>query len=155
MVANEPHSRLLFVSITLSMEIICNELCMFHHLSLLGVRRVETSPNFIVHLNGTPNYNPFIQPLLLIITLEEMTIKHSTYMQKVPLYYTERAWFFLVLKFALAEKFCHKKCCEYFGPDGVLFMFPIFHIISQISASVRAHAGRPDLNEIFQLPPKI
>ena len=29
--------------------------------------------------------------LLSIITLEEMTIKHSMYMQKVPLYYTERA----------------------------------------------------------------
>ena len=28
--------------------------------------------------------------LLLIITLEEMTIKHSLYMQKEPLYYRER-----------------------------------------------------------------
>ena len=35
--------------------------------------------------------------LLLIVTLEEMTIKHSFYVWKVPLYYTERAcvvfWF--------------------------------------------------------------
>ena len=29
--------------------------------------------------------------LLLIVTLEKMTIKHSMYVQKVPLYYTERA----------------------------------------------------------------
>ena len=29
--------------------------------------------------------------LLLIITLEELTIKHLMYLWKVPLYYTERA----------------------------------------------------------------
>ena len=39
---------------------------------------------------GTQNYDPF-SLLLSIITLEEMTIKHSLYMWKVPLYYTEKA----------------------------------------------------------------
>ena len=33
----------------------------------------------------------FLPPLLLIITFEEMTIKHLMYMQKVPFLYTERA----------------------------------------------------------------
>ena len=59
-------------------------------------------------------------PLLSIITLEEMTIKHLIYMQKVPLHHTERACVvFPVLKFTLEEKLCQKECCKYFGPEGV------------------------------------
>ena len=33
----------------------------------------------------------FFPPLLLIISFEEMTIKHLMYTQKVPFLYTERA----------------------------------------------------------------
>ena len=40
---------------------------------------------------GTTNYDLFFRPLLLIVTSQEMTIKHLMYMQKVPFLYTERA----------------------------------------------------------------
>ena len=43
---------------------------------------------------GTPNFNPFFSPLFIIVTFEQMTIKHSMYMQKVPFLCTERACFF-------------------------------------------------------------
>ena len=33
----------------------------------------------------------FPKPLLLIVTFQEMTIKHLMYTQKVPILYTERA----------------------------------------------------------------
>ena len=38
-----------------------------------------------------PKYEPFSEPLLLIKTFQEMTIKHLTYTQKVPFLYTEKA----------------------------------------------------------------
>ena len=49
-----------------------------------------------------------------------MTIKHSLYMQK----YTSSIqkgpmWVFQLLGFALEEKLHGKKCCKYFGPEGV------------------------------------
>ena len=37
------------------------------------------------------NNDLFIRPLLLIVTLDEATIKHLMYTQKVPFLYTERA----------------------------------------------------------------
>ena len=40
---------------------------------------------------GTPKYDLFSEPLFLIVTFQEMTIKHLMYMWKVPLLYTERA----------------------------------------------------------------
>ena len=40
---------------------------------------------------GMPKYDPFFEPLLLIVTFQEMTIKHLMYMQKVHFLYTERA----------------------------------------------------------------
>ena len=38
-----------------------------------------------------PNFDLVFPILLSILTLEQMTIKHSMYTQKAPLYYTERA----------------------------------------------------------------
>ena len=40
---------------------------------------------------STPKYDLFSKPLLLIITFQEMTVKHLLYTQKVPFLYTERA----------------------------------------------------------------
>ena len=54
-----------------------------------------------------PKYDPFFEPLLSIVTFEEMTIKHLMYMQKVPFLYTERACVvFPVLKFTLEVFLC-------------------------------------------------
>ena len=38
-----------------------------------------------------PKYDLFSKPLLLIVTFQEMTIKHLMSTQKVPFLYTERA----------------------------------------------------------------
>ena len=40
---------------------------------------------------STTNNDPFFRPLLLIVTLDEATIKHLMYTRKVPFLYTERA----------------------------------------------------------------
>ena len=40
---------------------------------------------------GTPNFDTFFSHLFMVVTCEQMTIKHSIYMQKVPFLYTERA----------------------------------------------------------------
>ena len=40
---------------------------------------------------GTPNFTFFPKPLLLIVSPQEMTIKHSMYTQKVPFLCRERA----------------------------------------------------------------
>ena len=56
---------------------------------------------------GMPKYDPFFEPLFLIVTFQEMAIKHLMYMQKVPFLYTERACVvFLVLKFTLEDFVC-------------------------------------------------
>ena len=56
-----------------------------------------------------PKYDPFSEPLLSIVTFQEMTIKHLMYMQKVPFLYTERACVVLfVLKFTLKDFVCQK-----------------------------------------------
>ena len=41
---------------------------------------------------GTPKYDLFSEPHFLIITFQEITIKHLMYMQKVPFLHTERAF---------------------------------------------------------------
>ena len=38
-----------------------------------------------------PKYDHFPKPLLLIVTFQEMTIKHLMYTWKVPFLYTDRA----------------------------------------------------------------
>ena len=69
---------------------------------------------------GTPKYDLFSKSLLLIITFQEMTIKHLIYTWQVPFLYTERpVWFVLVLKFAMEDFVCRKKCCKCFGPEGI------------------------------------
>ena len=40
---------------------------------------------------STPNFDPFFSPLFMFVTFEQMTIKHSMYMQKVCFLCTERA----------------------------------------------------------------
>ena len=40
---------------------------------------------------STPKYDLFSEPLLWIVTFQEMTIKYLMYMEKVPFLYTERA----------------------------------------------------------------
>ena len=40
---------------------------------------------------GMPKYDLFSEPLLWIVTFQEMTIKQLMYMWKVPFLYTERA----------------------------------------------------------------
>ena len=82
-------------------------------------RRHPQVPSFTQ--TGMPKYDPFSEPLLLIVPFQEMTIKHLMYMQKVSFLYTERACvvFFSVLKFALEDFVCQKKCCKYFRPEGV------------------------------------
>ena len=53
---------------------------------------------------GMPKYDLFSEPWFLIITFQEMTIKHLMYTWKVPFLYTERACVvFPVLKFAVKD----------------------------------------------------
>ena len=59
----------------------------------------------------------------MVVTCEQMTIKHSMYMQKVPFPFTERAcvfffWFFGIRP--LEEKLHGAKCCKLYGPEGVI-----------------------------------
>ena len=72
---------------------------------------------------STPKYGPFFKPLLLIVTFQEMVIKHLMYMQKVPFLYTERACVVFFSFEIHAGRLCvSKKCCKYFGPEGVCYM---------------------------------
>ena len=52
-------------------------------------RRHPRIPSFAQ--TGTPNFNPAFTHLFMAVTFEQMTIKHSMYMQKVPFQYTEMA----------------------------------------------------------------
>ena len=92
MVVIEPCFRPLSMSISWSMEIICN-CALFIIFSLLGVRRgcllVGSVPKLHHLLKPACQTMTLFSLLLLIINLEEMKIKHSLYTQKVPLYYTE------------------------------------------------------------------
>ena len=72
---------------------------------------------------GTPNFDTFLSPLFMVVTCEQMTIKHSMYMQKVPFPFTERAcvvffWFFGIRP--PEEKLHGAKCCKFYGPEGVI-----------------------------------
>ena len=40
---------------------------------------------------STPNFDTFFSCPFMVVTYEQMTIKHSMYTQKVPFLYTERA----------------------------------------------------------------
>ena len=124
MVVIKPPCRLSSVSITWSMEIICNHACFIISLFLWlgGVpppQRCPQIPSFAQ--TGMPNYDPFFPPLLLIKTLKVLTIKHSMYMWKVPLFYTEMACVvFSSFEICPGRKVMLRKCCEYFRPEGVL-----------------------------------
>ena len=67
---------------------------------------------------GMPKYDPFSKPLLLIITFQEMTMKHLIYTQKVPFLCTESACVVFPSFEICPGRFfvCGKKCCKYFGP---------------------------------------
>ena len=74
---------------------------------------------------GTPNFDTFFSHLFMILTCEQMTIKHSIYAWKVPFLCTERACVvFSVSKFTLEEKRHRVKCCKFYEPEGLpLFLF--------------------------------
>ena len=92
---------------------------------------------------GMPKYDPFSEPLLLIITFQEMTIKHLMYAQQVPFLYTERACagFFSVLKFAMEDFLCRKKCCEYFGPVSTCCFISDISVHSMHTLLIIVHFG--------------
>ena len=100
------------------------QLCMFHHFFLLGLEGMlscQTHPKFHHLLKLVCQIMTLFSLFHFIITLEQMTIKHSMYLWKVPLYYTESATVvFSGLKYTLEGKLCHAKCCKYFGPEGVI-----------------------------------
>ena len=80
-----PLSRPSSVSMSTSMEIAFN--CSFGIrlllLGLLGVSPCQRHPQIPwIAGTGTPNLDPF-WPLLLTVIFNQMTIKHSLYMQKV------------------------------------------------------------------------
>ena len=66
---------------------------------------------------GAPNRTFFCEPLLLIVSRQEMTIKHSNYIQLCPLIcvYTKRACFFFCgFGIPLGRFFMrYPKCSEY------------------------------------------
>ena len=98
------------VAIITSMEITSNH-SLFERSFILGVLGgASSSEAFQIPLfaqTGMPNFDPVLPLLILIITLEQMTIKHLMYTQNVPLYYTERARVvFPALRFTLKEKLC-------------------------------------------------
>ena len=86
-----------------SIKIFCNfeyfNICRFlRHGGVPPCQRHPQVPSLTQ--TGTPKYDHFSEPLLLIITFQEMTIKHLMYTWKVPFLYTERACvIILVLKF--------------------------------------------------------
>ena len=55
----------------------------------------------------------------MVVTFEQMTIKHSMYIAKGPFLWTERACVVFPMGFALEEKLCGAKCCKFYGPEGV------------------------------------
>ena len=83
------------VSMSTSMEIAFD--CSFCIRLLLlgsqgGASSLEASPDSMDHWNWYTKLQPFFPPLLSTITFNQMTIKHSLYMQKVHKYNTERAY---------------------------------------------------------------
>ena len=86
------------VSMSTSMEIAFNHLFCIRLLLLGsqgGASSLEASPDSMDHWNWYTKLGPFFPPLLLTVTFNQMTIKHSLYMQK----YTStiqklRMWFF-------------------------------------------------------------
>ena len=59
---------------------------------MVGVHPCQRHPQVpLFAQTSMPKYDIFSKPLLLIITFQEMTIKHLMYTQKVPFLYTERA----------------------------------------------------------------
>ena len=67
----------------------------FHYLSLPWARwrclLIGGIPKFHHLLKPVCQSMTLFEPLLSIVTFQEMTIKHLMYMQKVPFLYTERA----------------------------------------------------------------
>ena len=85
-----------------------------------GVYNGEASSDSIIHSNYYSKLRPFFLSSFYVVTFEQMTIKHSMYMQKVPLYVQKGpVWFFLVLGFTLEEKLHGEMCCKFYGPEGV------------------------------------
>ena len=76
----------------------------------MGVAPCQRHPQIQLSAQTSmPKYDPFFEPLLPILTFQEMTIKHLIYMQKVPFYIQKGpVWFFLVLKRTL-EDFVYQK----------------------------------------------
>ena len=59
----------------------------------------------------------------MVVTCEQMTIKHSMYRQKVPFLCTERACVvFYGFGIRPIEKLHGAKCCKFYGPEGVYIM---------------------------------
>ena len=56
----------------------------------------------------------------MVVTFEQMTIKHSMYMQKVPPLCTERACVvFSGFGIHPGRKLHGETCCKFYGPEGV------------------------------------
>ena len=91
-------------------------------LSRWGCRLIRGIPKFHHSLKLVCQSMTLFEPLLLIITFQEITIKHLMYMQKVPFLYTERACGVFSSFEIPPGRFCvSKKCCKYFRPEGVHF----------------------------------
>ena len=59
---------------------------------MVGVPPCQRHPQVpLFAQTSMPKYDLSSEPLFLIITFQEMTIKHLIYMLKVPFLYTERA----------------------------------------------------------------
>ena len=93
----------------------------------------------LIAQTGMPKYDLSSDPLLLIVTFQEMTIKHLMYTWKVPFLYTERVCcsFFSVLKFAMEDFLYRIKCCKYFSPEGV------FHYEQKLTRVPLYFSGQP------------
>ena len=81
-----PLLELSLVSMATSMEITFN--CSFSIRSFLlglqgGASSLEVSPNSMDHWNWHAKLGPFFSLLLLTVTFEQMTIKHSLYMSNI------------------------------------------------------------------------
>ena len=92
-----------------SMQILCK--CEYFDISLFpghgGVRTPWRHPQVPLFTQTCmPKYGIFSETLLLIITFQEMTIKHFMYTWKVPFLYTERA----CVVFSSFEIRCRRFC---------------------------------------------
>ena len=94
MMVIKPCFRPSLVSIPWSMDTICNYefLRSLSSLGMVGVPPHQSHPQVPSFTQtGMPKHDLFSEPLLWIVTFQEMKIKHFIYMQKVPFLYTERA----------------------------------------------------------------